>query len=288
MSEETELIYKSREYGVRFPASVIERARDLLWSYLDEQLKSEGKPYWFVTTPDGENMEVKSAEDFYFRHDDTGNTTSSHLFILSKFSPTPFEVMSFDALTIVHVRLPSRTHVDNVLALFAREEQKILASAPPNGTEAPEKQPEGAQKPSRPKLKIFIGHGHNPQWKELRDFLNRSERLETVFYESSSTAGHQTLEVIQTKIKSADMAFLVHTGEDEDKEGNKHARTNVVHEAGMCLTQLGSGRAIVLLEQGCTEYSNINGTDQIRFPKDQLEMKFGEVLLAIEREFPCR
>jgi predicted nucleotide-binding protein len=194
--------------------------------------------------------------------------------------------MTIRSQTDVRVQLPSRIHVDNVLELFAREERKMLASVPPTGNEEREKQPDEAQKPSPPKLKIFVGHGHDPQWKDLTDFLNRTAGLEAVFYESSSTAGHQTADVIETKIASAEMAFIVHTGEDEDKAGDMHARRNVVHEAGMCLNQFGSGRAIVLLEQGCAEYSNIKGTDQIRFPKGEIERRFGDVLQAILREFP--
>jgi predicted nucleotide-binding protein len=44
---------------------------------------------------------------------------------------------------------------------------------------------------------------------------------------------------------------------------------NVVHEAGLFQGRLGFERAIILLEEGCKSFSNIEGLGQIRFPKGQ-------------------
>ena len=40
--------------------------------------------------------------------------------------------------------------------------------------------------------------------------------------------------------------------------------------------RLGFNRAIVLLEDGCEEFSNITGLGQIRFPKGDITAKFEE------------
>ena len=56
------------------------------------------------------------------------------------------------------------------------------------------------------------------------------------------------------------------TAEDEHSDGTTHARENVVHEAGLFQGKLGFSKAIILLEEGCKEFSNIEGLGQIRFP----------------------
>lgn len=66
------------------------------------------------------------------------------------------------------------------------------------------------------------------------------------------------------------------TGEDE-VDGKLRARENVVHEVGLFQGRLGFGRAIVLLEEGCEEFSNIQGLGQIRFPKGNISAKFEEI-----------
>jgi predicted nucleotide-binding protein len=59
---------------------------------------------------------------------------------------------------------------------------------------------------------------------------------------------------------------------------------NVVHEAGLFQGRIGFTKAIVLLEEGCPEFSNIQGLGQIRFPKDNIAASFEEVRRVLERE----
>jgi len=47
---------------------------------------------------------------------------------------------------------------------------------------------------------------------------------------------------------------------------------------------LGFNRAIILLQTGATEFSNIHGIEQIRFTN--IKEVFGDVLATIRREFP--
>lgn len=85
-------------------------------------------------------------------------------------------------------------------------------------------------------------------------------------------------------LNSAAMAFLVMTAEDENRDGTSHARLNVVHEAGLFQGRLGFDRAIVLLEDGCEAFSNIDGLGQLRFAKGEIGSKFEEVRRILERE----
>jgi predicted nucleotide-binding protein len=80
------------------------------------------------------------------------------------------------------------------------------------------------------------------------------------------------------------VAFLVMTGEDERADGAVVARMNVVHEAGLFQGRLGFNRAIVLLEEGCEEFSNIHGLGQIRFPKGNIGAVFEKIREVLERE----
>jgi predicted nucleotide-binding protein len=66
--------------------------------------------------------------------------------------------------------------------------------------------------------------------------------------------------------------------------GKIRARENVVHEAGLFQGRLGFKKAIILLEEGCEEFSNIHGLGQIRFPKATISAKFEEIRGVLERE----
>lgn len=71
---------------------------------------------------------------------------------------------------------------------------------------------------------------------------------------------------------------------DEQVDGKLHARMNVIHEVGLFQGRLGFTKAIVLLEESCEEFSNIQGLGQIRFPKNNIAAAFEEIRLVLERE----
>jgi predicted nucleotide-binding protein len=85
-------------------------------------------------------------------------------------------------------------------------------------------------------------------------------------------------------LDQASFAFLVMTAEDEQADGDHHARMNVIHEVGLFQGRLGFERAIVLLEEGCKEFSNIQGLGQIRYPKGNISAIFEKIREVLERE----
>jgi predicted nucleotide-binding protein len=85
-------------------------------------------------------------------------------------------------------------------------------------------------------------------------------------------------------LSSTGFAFLVTTAEDEHADGSHHARENVIHEIGLFQGAHGFERAIVLLEEGCVEFSNLAGITQIRFPRGDLMARSEEIRQVLERE----
>jgi predicted nucleotide-binding protein len=132
--------------------------------------------------------------------------------------------------------------------------------------------------------KIFIGHGKSELWRVLKDFI--SERLGLSFEEFNrvSSAGISTQERLSEMLNGCEFGFLVLAGEDLHGDGSLHARENVIHEAGLFQGRLGWRKAIILLEDGCEEFSNIVGLGQIRFPKGNIAACFEEIRRVLERE----
>ncbi|MGE4398127.1 MAG: TIR domain-containing protein [Campylobacterales bacterium] len=141
-----------------------------------------------------------------------------------------------------------------------------------------------AVKEERIGTNVFIGHGRSPYWRELKDFIDDRLRLPWDEFNRIPVAGITNITRLAQMLDQASIAFLVMTAEDELADGNMHARMNVVHEVGLFQGRLGFDRAIVLLEDGCQEFSNIQGLGQIRFPKGNISAIFEDIRQVLERE----
>ena len=131
---------------------------------------------------------------------------------------------------------------------------------------------------------VFIGHGQSTQWRDLKDFLQDRLALPWDEFNRVPVAGVTNIARLSEMLESAALAFLVMTAEDEMADGAKQARMNVIHEAGLFQGRLGFNKAIVVLEEGCEEFSNIQGLGQIRFPKGNISAVFEEIRQVLERE----
>jgi hypothetical protein len=131
---------------------------------------------------------------------------------------------------------------------------------------------------------VFIGHGHSSTWKDLKDFLVDRLGLKYEEFNRESSAGKSTKERLQEMLSASGFALIVMTGEDEAKDGKRRARENVIHEAGLFQGKLGFEKAIILLEEGCDEFSNIHGLIQLRFPSGNIMAISEEVRRFLERE----
>lgn len=131
---------------------------------------------------------------------------------------------------------------------------------------------------------VFIGHGQSPIWKDLKDFIQDRLHLPWDEFNRVPIAGFSNIARLSQMLDSAAIAFLIMTAEDEQVDGKLYARMNVVHEAGLFQGRLGFERAIILLEEGCEEFSNINGLGQIRFPKGNIKAVCEDIRRVLERE----
>lgn len=181
-----------------------------------------------------------------------------------------------DAKTEVKVIMGSREQIMRIFNIFEANVEKCKLPEIP----IPEIAVEEVRKPT-----IFIGHGHNNEWRDLKDHLHEKHGLDVEAYEIGARAGLTVQEVLNEMLTNSSLALLVFTGEDEDAQGEMHARENVIHESGLFQGRLGWKRAIILLEEGVKEFSNIQGVNTIRFSKNAIREVFGEVVATIKREF---
>jgi predicted nucleotide-binding protein len=171
----------------------------------------------------------------------------------------------------VTVEAPTRSEIESVFAHFDSAESTARVSE---------------ERQQRPRL--FIGHGRNAAWRDLKDHLQDQHGFAIVAYETGARAGHTIRDILEEMLDESSFAILVLTGEEETVDGARRARQNVIHEVGLFQGRLGFARAIVLLEDGAEEFSNIAGIHQIRFHPGRIRETFGDVLATIRREFGAR
>lgn len=131
---------------------------------------------------------------------------------------------------------------------------------------------------------VFIGHGRSPLWRELKDYVQDDLGLLPDEFNRVPVAGIPTVDRLKQMLDGSAIAFLVMTAEDELQDGAMQARMNVIHEVGLFQGRLGFNRAIVLLEDGCSEFTNIAGLGQIRFPQGRISACFHQVHAVLVRE----
>lgn len=173
--------------------------------------------------------------------------------------------------TYLTVEAPTRAEIEDVFFVLDKDWEQFKLAEP--------------EKPRNDQLNIFIGHGRNSQWRDLKDHLTDKHGLSVIAYETGARAGHTIRDILEDMMIKSSFAILVMTGEDELANGKITARPNVIHETGLFQGKLGFSRAIVLLEEGTEEFSNLYGIQQIRFSKGKIRETYGDVLSTIKREF---
>jgi predicted nucleotide-binding protein len=241
---------------------VIEEAHDLFLSKLDSE-KGIKPPQNLLVTKGPETWQFDSREEFLAEYESSDSYRFDHIAQDNRLIVAQYSANSTD----VHVEFPARPDIEAIFNVFERNvpASKIVTESSP--------------------IKVFIGHGHDQQWRDLKDHLHDLHGVDVVAYEIGPRAGLSVKDVLEGMLNDSSFAILVLTGEDQHVDGEVHARQNVVHELGLFQGRLGFTRAVALLEDGVQEFSNILGVNQIRFSKGNIRETFGDVLATIRREF---
>jgi len=265
-----------RYHNTFFPSHVVKDAHDLFLSKLDQD-KQIGSPQDMTVEIGNETWNFDSIDEFLAEYQNSSHYRLDHIEQDARLIVEGYGLKTISLLrdTNILIRFKNRPLIESVFHIFERnaESSKLPEDKTPEGThqEIP--------------ITVFIGHGRDPQWRDLKDHLQDKHGIKVIAYEVGPRAGLSIKEVLQELLESSSVALLVLTGEDIHTDGEIHARENVIHEVGLFQGRLGFERAIILLESGVTEFSNILGVNQIRFSKGGIRETFGDVIATLNREF---
>lgn len=259
---------KKKAYDrVYFPAEVIQEAAEAFHLLLTDEQRARLDCYFTIRLGD-EGWDYETEQEFF---SDYRKGTEDAVYE-ERVEDYGLRVQIIGRAAHVEVRAPTRREIEAVYDIF--EHHLPTSRLPSPQPEAP-----------AVALTIFIGHGRSPQWRDLKDHLHDKHGYEVEAYEVGARAGHAIRDILEDMLRGSSFALLVLTAEDQDAEGNFRARQNVVHELGLFQGRLGFSRAIVLLEEGVEEFSNIQGIHQIRYSRGNIRETFGDVLATLKREF---
>lgn len=239
---------------------------DVIKGVLDRNLNEDVTKQSFRLRRNEESWEFDDEREFFADYRKPHDNST-----IRKSSATVSISISYtkDVDTTVIVQAASRGDIESVFELFEEKYESSIVQ-PSSESKFPV---------------IFIGHGRSPAWRDLKDHLTDKHDYKIEAYETGARAGHTIRDILDDMATKSSFAILVMTGEDEGADGTLKARPNVVHEVGLFQGRLGFSRAIVLLEEGTEEFSNLYGIQQLRFAKNNIKEVFGDVLATLKREF---
>jgi hypothetical protein len=248
---------------------LFERSRDSVTSILQTCVGIHDDAFLRKLLEEAEHVRVHTLAEFLQHMQPSGQFMTRDAIAMSQGFWTPPHISVY--LGVALIREPTvacEALVKIAVRAFSHLEriEKKIVKAEPMGTN------------------VFIGHGRSKEWKDLKDFISERMRLPWDEFNRVPVAGIPNTVRLSTMLDAAAIAFLVMTAEDEKSDGTMQARMNVVHEAGLFQGRLGFSKAILMLEEGCEGFSNIEGLGQIRFPKNDIKAAFHDVQLVLERE----
>jgi hypothetical protein len=250
-------------------ASVFDSQKSEVLSILTTQCALGNDPYLDNLRQEVEKLRLRSQREFEYSWRPAGETITRDMIALSQGYRTPPHITVL--AEVASVRLPFA---------LCKELSNIARKA---GSHLSRKKRQ-RQRADLIGTNVFIGHGRSLVWRQLKDFVQDRLDLPWDEFNRVPVAGITNIARLSEMLDAAAVAFLIMTGDDEQVDGKLHARMNVVHEAGLFQGRLGFTKAIVLLEEGCEEFSNIQGLGQIRFPKGNLAAVFEDIRQVLERE----
>jgi predicted nucleotide-binding protein len=248
---------------------VFENAREEFLSVVTVSLENESDPFLARLKGQAEDLKLTNKFDFAKAIQPKGSFMSRDSLAVTQGMQTPPHLSVLAEVCA----LKNPTQQCEKLAKIIRRAASHLETKEHRG-----------QAKQRIGTDVFIGHGRSVVWKDLKDFIQDRLDLPWDEFNRVPVAGIANIARLSEMLDSAAIAFVILTAEDEQFDAKMHPRMNVVHEAGLFQGKLGFTKAIVLLEEGCEEFSNIQGLGQIRFPKGNIKAAFEELRRVLERE----
>src|SRR5262249_56092908 len=114
--------------------------------------------------------------------------------------------------TEVGVTAPSRREIERVAAIF---DDAVSASQVP--------------RVAPPKATVFIGHGRDEQWRELKDHLHEKHDYPLEAYEVGAPTGHGIKDVLEAMLDRNSFPVLVLSAPAEDAAGRTRDTPPRIH-----------------------------------------------------------
>jgi predicted nucleotide-binding protein len=133
------------------------------------------------------------------------------------------------------------------------------------------------------KPRAFISHsGNTPALTELRGYL-QDMGINGLLVVKKPNLDREVNAKVQNYLDEADFVLILATGDSKDRNNNVIPGGNVLHETGLAqATPRFRGKIIYLLEDGADFPPNIKPKAYIRFDRDNISHKFGDITKEIK------
>ena len=169
---------KTKRYErVIFTSEVIKKAEQVLVATLPDEERKFKFQTLEIESSTGEEWLHDTEDEFFadyrkdFSHATFGKYYEKASMLFRVF------LLSYEQYTNVSIKMPSRADVEKVFDVLESNVEKCCLPVPP------------PTKRRKPRVKVFIGHGRNPQWRDLKDHLHEKHGLDIEAYELGARAG---------------------------------------------------------------------------------------------------
>jgi hypothetical protein len=130
---------------------------------------------------------------------------------------------------------------------------------------------------------VFIAHGADPQWEEVRRFLGQECQV-PVYALDPSVPGAALDEAMRPQLARCGFAVCVLAAADTFPGDGGRAEQSLVHQAGILQGRYGFRRVAMLVEEGCATFSNVAGLIRLDFAAGHVESTFWQLERMLRRE----
>ena len=195
---------KKKTYSrVIFTPDVVKEADSTLRTMLGDKRAKPTNYFFSVETSNGETWSHDNEGEFFADY----RRGFEDARFWKSYPKGSISFSIYGTKTTVSVAMSGRADIETVFGILEANVEKCRLPEPP------------PKKPQRPRIKVFIGHGQNPKWRDLKDHLHEKHGLDVEAYELGARAGLTIRDVLDGMLTTSSFALLVLTGEDLDAEG---------------------------------------------------------------------